>query len=134
MLSTDPIDLALDPVTGDLAFTGGALTLTSGTAAVTQGARIRLRLIAGEWFADRDAGVPYLERDGVTADQALLGQKFSAAKVSRAIRRALLVTPGVDAVPQLAVDYDGRTRAASVTWQVRTAFGDTAADSLALGR
>ena len=134
MLSTDPIDLALDPSTGDLLIASGRLSLTSGVAAVVQGIRIRLQLIAGEWFLDLDAGVRYFPRDGVDARLAIFGAKFDETKAAREFRAAILATPGVLAVTQLAIDFDGRTRAMSVRWQASTVFGDTPADVLALGR
>jgi len=134
MLSADPVDLPLDPATGDLTFTNGRLVLTTGVPAVIQGARIRMQTIAGEWFLDLDTGVPYFERDGVPAAKAILGQKFSVAKASAAFRKQIFDTPGVTAVTALNVSFDGPTRALNVNWQAETAFGDTPADSLAAGK
>jgi hypothetical protein len=139
LLLTDPIDITLDPVTGDLP--AGDLTMTSGIAAVMQGARIRLRMFAGEWFANLDAGVRYLERDGVTAAQALLGQPFNRAKAIREFRAALLgdpsrnvvAVPGIVSLKTLDAKYDGPTRTMTVTWQAVTAFGDTPLDLISIG-
>lgn len=133
MLSTDPVDLPIDPVTGDLAFVNGRLVFTTGVPAVIQGARIRMLKIRGEDFLDLDDGVPYFERDGVDASEALLGQKFNVGKATRAFAEQLDVTPGVVAVSALDVKFDGKTRGLSVNWRALTEFGDTAADSLAKG-
>jgi hypothetical protein len=133
VISTDLVDLPIDPVTGDLAFVNGTLTLTSGIAAVAQGIRIRLQMIRGEWFLDLDAGVPYYERDGVLARDAIFAQKWNQAKALRAFRDAILSTPGVDELVQLDITFNPFTRGITVTWQATTAFGDTVADTLATG-
>ena len=136
-LSTDPIDIALDPITGKLPPTGD-LVMSTGIAAVAQGALIRIRMVAGEWFANLDAGVRWIARDGVTPDQAILGQKYDAAKAIGEIRRVLLgdaTTPGVPGVLDAAVscDFEPSTRQSTITWSLSTAFGDTPPDTLSLG-
>jgi hypothetical protein len=138
-LLTDPIDVFIDPATGDIT-PSGSINFTSGIAAVIQGATIRLKMFAGEWFLNLAQGVPYLERaDGtVTRDQALLGQKFDAAKAIRAFRDQLLGSPerGIAGVPgilsltQLDVSFDDPTRTLTITWQAKTAFGDTNLNTL----
>ena len=64
-LTADPIDLPLNTLTGDLDIVGGKITMTSGVAAVIQGVRIRMLMVAGEWFLNLDAGTRWFERDGV---------------------------------------------------------------------
>ena len=140
-LRTDEIDIAVDPVTGDIPETGD-LTMASGITAVMQGARIRLRMFAGEWFLNLAQGVPYLERsDGsVTAAQALFGQKFDRGKTLRAFRdqllgdssRGIVGVPGIVELLALDVAWNGATRTATVTWKARTAFGDTPLDVLVI--
>ncbi len=137
---TDEIDVYVDPATGDIPPTGD-LRMTTGVEAVMQGANIRLRQVAGEWFLNLARGVRYFERDGVAARDAILGQKFDRAKAIREFRRALLgdVSLGIEAVPGivelLALDakFDGKTRTLTVTWQARTEFGDTPLDVIAIG-
>lgn len=139
ILSTDEIDIALNAA-GDIPATGD-LTMTSGVDAVMQGARIRLRQVAGEIFTNLDQGVRYLERDGVLARDAIMGQKFDRAKALREFRRALLgdVSLGVVGVPgiieltRLECTFVTATRTLTVTWQARTDFGDTPVDVIALG-
>lgn len=140
ILSTDVIDVYIDPSTDDIPATGD-LTDATGITAVMQGARIRLRTVMGEWFANLDAGVPYFERDGVDAADAILGQKFDRNKALRAFRRALLgdASVGVSGVPgivellKIECTFTTSTRSLSMTWQARTEFGDTPVDTLALG-
>lgn len=131
MLSTDPIDLLLD-ANGDIVI-GSDLSWAKGVPAVAQGIRIALQLFRGEWFLDLDEGVPYLERDGVTADEALLGQKFDEQRALTAFREAILRAPGVNSITALAIQFDHATRKMTATWSVRTEFGDTPPDSLVLG-
>lgn len=138
LLSTDQIDVAVDPATNDIPAQGD-LTMTSGIAAVIQGARIRLRAVAGEWFINLDFGVALYERDGVPASRAILGQKFNRLKAINEYRDALLGTstkagvPGLVELLKLEVAFDGPTRTMTVLWQARTAFGDTPVDTLKIG-
>lgn len=136
LLSTDPIDIWIDPATGDIPPTGD-LAMSSGVAAVVQGARIRLGLFKGELFCNLDQGVAWLERPGtVPASRAILGQKFDRAKALREFRDALLGTPtssgvpGITALLKLDVQFDSGSRVMTVTWQASTVFGDTPVDVL----
>lgn len=127
MLSTDPIDFLLDD-DGDLVM---PLQFSRGLPAVAQGIRVRTLLVRGEWFLDQDAGVPYLENDSVTAAAALLGQRFNAQKARAAFRDAIVSSPGVVELVSMNVSFDRATRGMSVSWEVRTEFGDLS-DSLDL--
>lgn len=111
--------LALDPTTGDLALTAWRLTLAEGTDAIVQRLRGRLRLWAGEWFADTGIGVPY--RD-------FLGQKGAAALslAETSARQAIATCPGVAAVESFA--FALATRAATVAFRVRTTTGEVIED------
>lgn len=129
LLITDPIDWELDTVTHDLVITTD-LQWVSGTDAVAQGCKVVLGMIEGEWFADLDEGVPYLERDGVDASRALLGQKFNPEKARASMRPELLSVPGVTAINYLNPSFNGKTRAMDVDFEVDTEFDDTVADSL----
>lgn len=136
LLSTAPLDLAIDPVSGDLVFAAnGDLSLSMGTPGVVQGCRIAMLLVAGEWFLDLDAGIPLFERDGVTAAQAILGGKFNKVKARDTFYTALAAVAGVVAIVSLTVDFTDvlPPRTLNVAWTVQTAFGDTPSDSLALG-
>lgn len=138
MLSTDRVDFKIDPITGDVVI-GTDVQFVSGMDAVVQGARIRIRMIAGEWFLNLDAGVPWFERVGVPIDRVVFGQKYNEARALSAIRGALLGTPIFDGVPaivavtKLTAAFNGATRGVTVSWQAKTEFGDTVADTLALG-
>jgi hypothetical protein len=133
VLTTDPIDLMFGE-DGDLELgPDGDLQFTTGPDAVRQLLQHRLNLIKGEWFLDLDAGVPYFEREGVSADQALLGQTFDRQKALRAFAQEISACPGVTGIVSLEVDFDPATRVMEVSWVVTTEFGDTVEDSLAKG-
>lgn len=126
MLSTDALDLKLDPETGDLALgSDGGLQFVSGLEGVAQLVKIRLRLFRGEWFLNLDAGVPYYEE--------ILGEKFSDTILRRRLLEAINGTPGVVETITLGISHDAYTRVITVTWAVRTEFGDTVPDTLAIG-
>ncbi len=133
LLVTDPIDLLLD-ANGDLDFSSGGPVFSSGIDGVAQAIRIRLLMVAGEWFLNLDAGMPYYERPGIPATKAILAQKFNPGRVTRIFRDELLDTPGVKSVETLTVAFDGRTRTLSVAWTVTTDFGDSVSDSLSKGQ
>lgn len=124
MLSTDPIDFLID-VDGNFTFVNGRIVMATGLDAIAQGQRIRILNIAGEWFDNLDDGVPWLERDGVTADQAILGQKYDVNKLFNALRAAILATPGTTSITSLFASFDPSTRKVSVTYSTKTIFGDT---------
>jgi len=129
LLSTDPVDLLLDN-TGDLVFENGDLQLATGVVGVAQLIREAILLVRGEWFLDLDAGTPWFEREGVSADDALLGEVFNQVKSEAAIRSAIADVPGVGTINSVSATYDNATRLMTVTWNVTTVFGDTVADSL----
>lgn len=123
MLETDPIDILLDD-DGDLLIDGDGLHFSSGLQGVAQAVRIRLRLFAGEWFLNLDAGVPWWE---------ILGEKPNDVLLRQRLIEAIRGTPGVVEVLQLAIAWDGPRRRVTVTYALRTAFGDTEPDMLAVG-
>lgn len=129
MLEDAPIDLKIDE-DGDLAVESGDLVLTSGLPGTVQACMIAMKLIRGEVFFDLDAGIPYLLRPGVPITDVILGQKFNEAKARAAFVAALLDVDNVTRVLELTFAFDGDTRALSVRFKVRTAFGDTDLETL----
>lgn len=128
-LRTDPIDWRIDPETKDLDITTD-LVWTTGPEAVVQGIRIALSMIKGEWFADLEEGVPYLERDGVDPQTVLLGRKFNPERARAAMRPEILKVPGVKSIISLDPSFDNATRTLTVRFVVDTVFGDTVSDTL----
>lgn len=110
------------------------LRKASGMEAVLILCRATLLLWRGEFFLDLDAGTPWLETaDGtVTERDAILGQRFDAARTARVLRQVLLAVPAVFSVPTMRCAFDGATRNLTVTFVVRCAFGDSPVTTVAL--
>jgi len=124
-LIADAIDLLLGDdndlvVTTDLAF-------VRGIAGVAQLCRIAVQMFAGEWFLDLDVGIPYWQEIfGQTPDIAMLNARVG-------FRQELLAIDGVLEILVLEVEFDNAlSRTLTVTWQVRTAVGDTPVDTISV--
>jgi hypothetical protein len=122
LLASDPVDWALDPLTGDLIM---PIRFVRGREAVAQGIKFRLQLVRGEVFADLDIGVPYLEGNGVDPSLVILGRRFDRVRAESAFRAAILRTPGVRAIRSLSIEFDGPTRELRAAISVETQFDDT---------
>lgn len=94
--------------TGDIDVTTGDLVLLTGTDAMTQHITIRLQFFLGEWFLDVRVGIPYYEQ--------ILVKNPSTQVILSLFREAILETPGVEEVNDLALDYDGALRKLSVSF------------------
>ena len=113
--------LALDPTSGDFAFTASrSLALVSGADALAQRLRGRLRLWLGEWFGDTSIGIPWLQ---------MLGTKDAQAYAEATLRRVVSSCPGVAAVESFDFAFDGATRSAQVGFRARTADGTVVEDN-----
>lgn len=92
-LSPDGVDYLLGD-DGDLFVpANGRVPLSSGIQAIAQGAQIRFGVWRGEWFADVQQGIPYLQNVFVTG--------VSNLSLTPVFRRALLAMPGVTSVESL---------------------------------
>lgn len=115
-------DLALNPTTGDIAFTRGAdgvrrAALTApGAASIRQKLYLRLGLVAGEYPFDAEVGIPLFTR--------VLGKASGAAVAEGVYRRAVATCPGVRAIESWRFAL-GADRQASLTFRVSTLDGDT---------
>lgn len=124
-LTDEPRDLLLDNQ-NDLVIVNGDFALARGIDAVVQSCRIAIQMVAGEWFLDQDAGIPYWT--------AILAFKPAVAVRSAqiAINAELLRVVGVIQVTKLDVSFSGVSRALTITWQVKTGSGETPPDTIAL--
>ncbi len=108
-------DLKLDTATHDIEIQNGDLVILDGIEAIRQDLLIRLQFFAGEWFLDARIGMPYYQR--------VLGQKPNESVVRTLFRQAILATPGVVAINDLDVSYDGATRSLAVIFRATTEDG-----------
>lgn len=105
------MDLALDPITGDLML---PVQLVTGPAYTRQAIDIRLGFFLGEWFLDVTKGIPYFER-------IFVKQKDAKAKIDAIFKDAILGTPTVNSF--LAFTSTLINRAYRCDWKVDTDFG-----------
>ncbi len=109
------MDISLD-ATGDLLIgDDGDLVLIEGVDATRQHLQISLQFFQGEWSLDLRIGVPYF--------QEILGKGRDLNAIRAIFREAILQTEKVTAVSDLALDYDGVTRALSVSFQTQSTEG-----------
>lgn len=108
-------DLRIDPTTGDLDFSASDLQIIDGSEAIAQHLRIRLQFFLGEWFLNRDIGIPYFQDVFIKAP--------STSVVRRIIRDVVAGTPGVAEVTDLLVDYEPADRRLNISFNA-TALPD----------
>ena len=101
--------------TGDYQFgQGSADFLIDSAAEVAQRIQTRLLLMRGEWFLDVSDGTPW--------STEILGA-HTKPFYDLAIQERVLRTEGVVEIIDYQSNFDGASRALSVSMRVRTAFG-----------
>ena len=102
---------------GDYTFGNGRGNFLSGVDAVAQAVSTRLKLFTGEWWADRNDGLPLF--------QSILGyQGKNKATVDRLITERILGTQNVIGIKGISSQYNADTRAYQFSATIDTAFGD----------
>lgn len=91
---TAPADLHLDET--------GNLVIVTDAEAVGQHVRQRLMAYEGEWFLDREVGVPWF-RD-------LLGGQYDPVLAESVLKAEILDTDGVTDITTFSVRFDRQTR------------------------
>lgn len=134
MLSTDPVDALLDETDDDIAIVDNDIVWSTGLIASAQDVKINTRMIAGEWFYDLDEGIALFDRDGIDSNRVILGHKFSKQRAINEFTPAILNSYAVTQINSISFTFDPKTRTVSGKYEAETAFDDTVADSLALGR
>jgi hypothetical protein len=94
---TAPADLYLDD--------SGSLAVVRDTEAVGQHVRQRLMTYLGEWFLDREAGVPWV-RD-------IVGHGYDPVLAESVLKAEILDTDGVIDINSFSVRFDSSTRGLS---------------------
>jgi hypothetical protein len=108
-------DFKVDPITGEIALSGGDFQFTSGIEAIAQACRFALGLILGEWFADTTKGTDVFGR--------VLVKTPDFDQIRGLYRERLRKVPGVVSVITVDVVFDGATRTATISWSVRANLG-----------
>lgn len=107
-------ELAMDPVTGDLAI---PVHVVTGADAVIQKYRQRVRFFRGEWFLDQRLGVTYLQTIFIKAPNQIF--------VDAVFRAVLEGTPGVATVDAFSTILDRPTRTLFQDFQAHLVDGST---------
>lgn len=104
------IDIAIDTATNDIAYSNGQAQYVINADEVLQRVRTCLRRIAGEWFLDTTAGVPYFN------GQMLGGKDLEYVKLI--LRKEVLQIKGVGEILQLNAYINTTTKHVSVYIQL----------------
>ena len=100
----------------DMSFGTGRSNYAESAEACGQNVKSRLLLLAGEWFLDADAGLPYLGQIVIKPANLPLAESL--------IKRRILDTDGVAEITGFLMDFDSNTRRLTVSAQVRTIYDD----------
>lgn len=121
-LIEEPLDVAMDSITGDVYMGPEGLKFVSGIDGVVQLCTILLRLTVGEWFLNLDRGVDWYEFLGSKLDQLNGLQAELTSKI--------LTVHNVQEVLSMVVIVAGRK--VSIQWEVRSVFGNTGLQTTAI--
>jgi hypothetical protein len=106
---------------GDYTLGRGRQGFLSGAAAVGQAVKTRLKLLLGEWWEDRENGLPLF--------QSIAGARAADPKIKEnidtIIRDRILSTIGVSSIASYSSTFDRTGRKYSVTAVVNTFYGQT---------
>lgn len=119
--STDPVDWKIDRTTWDVVF---PLQRTRGAEAVAQRIAIKMKLIRGELFTNRDAGMPWFEGNGVDPNVVILGNPFNEELAKSEARKIITSIDGAGKILKLTASFNSTTRKMLITWRVSTEFAD----------
>lgn len=108
-------DLALDPITGDLAIVGLNLFVMQGADAVRQQLDLKLTIWSGTWFLDTEFGTPYLE--------SILGKQVTLNGAIAALKTAILEVKDVNQITQFDYVFNREQRKFIVAFECSTPFG-----------
>lgn len=98
MSTSDYIGLALDPQSNDLFLRAdGNLAIVTRAEAISQHVRQRLKTFEGEWFLDKEAGIPWFDQ--------LLGKRYNPALAEAVVKAEILNTQGVASIESFSVAF-----------------------------
>ncbi|EKQ56261.1 MULTISPECIES: hypothetical protein [unclassified Clostridium] len=104
---------------GDYSFGKGQQNLTYGTFAVKQAIQTKLGLLKGEWWENKELGLPLF--------QSILGQigvKDNISIVDTLIKKQIIGTIDVTGIESFSSIYDSANRSYLFTCKVNTKYGN----------
>ena len=98
--------LKLDTFNHDIKIRGGKFERINGAAEVCQRVKVALWHYFGEYFLDREHGIPYYSKKNI--GEAILGSKMSRQTLYNLLRQKILAVPGVLQVKETNISRIGR--------------------------
>ena len=109
------IDIAMDPLSNDIIFSGSDLELVSDDAAIRQNLLQLLQFFLGEWFLDTTQGFPYY--------QIVLVKNPSLDLIQGTMIDYISNADGIVEVDDFAFDYDRTNRGLSISVDAKSTSG-----------
>ena len=107
---------------GDLG-PGGTFFAFGSAEAVAQNIRTRLKLFLGEYFLDIREGTPWFDGNNV---KGILGKRGNLAQKEAAIKRRILLAPGLSQMTSFEMDFDLAERRLSIKAGIISLSGEPA--------
>lgn len=104
------IDIGIDSTKNDILSVEGKVGIVQDAEEVIQRVKTRLRRVLGEWFLQVNAGLPYFNGD-------MLGGK-NTQYVIMVVKAEIINTEGVQDVTSISIEYNNKTRKATVTARI----------------
>lgn len=105
-----------NPLAGDLRLLNGQIHFWDAQEARRQKLRMILQFFKGEWWLNREEGIPYFTR--------VIGKNRKAI-VLNVFRQAILTAPGLVRIDELSLDVDPVTRLGRVAFRLLYDDGTT---------
>jgi len=106
---------------GDWRFGRGKANYLQRSDAIRQNVVTRLRSFTDDWFANVDAGIPWIQ---------VFGQRGNRDRISREIERTVLATEGVRAITRLRIVSVDQNRGARIELAFRDIFDENYSDTV----
>lgn len=110
------IDLALDPLTGDLLLVDESAQLVSDIDQIAQNLAIRLRFIFGEWYLNNLVGIPYYQFFFIKNPNQIQVESF--------LKQEIVNTRGIVQILNFSSSYDAIKRAFNVVFSCESISGN----------
>jgi len=100
----------------DLDLTTGDMQLLDGALAIKQNLDIRFDFFLGEYFLDRNLGVPWYQK--------ILGKQSTKPVIDNIFKKVILTTAGILELIDYNSIYDGAHRSLTVSFKARVTGSD----------